>query len=274
MNLSKLKELALEKLDGIENKEYEVNLFLQDIFNLTLNQIHFNPDLQIEEKIDIFFEALDRRAKGEPYNYILNYKEFYGREFYVDNRVLIPRPETEIMVEECIKRNINKTINNYLDLCTGSGCIGITLKKELDILNATFSDISIDALDVCKINSIKHNIDANMINSDLFNRIEGKFDLITINPPYVPELRKEYLDAGVRDYEPNLALFSGENGLDIIRRIFDEIEFYITDNASIYMEFDETQASQIIKMIDTNKFNYKIFKDYNNMDRFIVIERR
>ena len=275
MKLFELKKHVLEKLNIEFNKEYEVNLILQDVARLSLNDIHFNRNIDLDDiTVNRVFEFIDRRNVGEPYNYILNYKEFFNRIFYIDNRVLIPRPETEILVEECIKRNKNKKINRYLDMCTGSGCIGITLSKELDISDTILSDISKEALQVCDINCKKYNVNANIIESDLFDNIDGKFDLITINPPYVPLLRKDSLDETVVKFEPNIALFSGDDGMDIISKIIGKLDRFMSDESSVYIEFDETHAELIKKLIDDSKFNYKIFKDYSDMDRFIIIERR
>ena len=275
MKVNEVKEIALKYLKNINNNEFEANLFIRDFFGLSLTDIHFNKEIECsQEEIDQFIELLNMRASGCPYNYIFKYKEFYNRRFYVDERVLIPRPETELLVEECINYYKRKTIDRYLDLCTGSGCIGISLASELNIKSVTLADISKDSLEVAKKNADIYNIDADFIESDLFSNIVGEFDLITINPPYVPLNRKRILDKTVIDYEPNLALFADNDGLSIIKKFIQEYDKYLTDDGLVLMEFDESQGDAISKLLEEKKVNFKIYKDYSNMDRFVVMGGR
>lgn len=272
MKVNEVRKLALKYLKNINNNEFEVNLFIRDFFGLSLTDICFNKEIECsQEEIDKFIGLLNMRDSGCPYNYIFKYKKFYNRRFYVDERVLIPRPETELLVEECINYYKGKTIDRYLDLCTGSGCIGISLASELDIKSVTLADISKDSLEVAKKNAYIYNIDAYFIESDLFSKIVGEFDLITINPPYVPLNRKRILDKTVIDYEPNLALFADNDGLSIIKKFIQEYDKYLTDDGLVLMEFDESQGDAISKLLEEKKVNFKIYKDYSNMDRFVVM---
>ena len=271
MKLKDIKKIALNRLKDIYNNDFEVNLFIRDFFAVSLTDIHFNKDIDCtEEEINKFISLLNLRACGCPYNYIFKYKEFYNRRFYVDERVLIPRPETELLVEECINYYKGKTIDRYLDLCTGSGCIGISLASELDIKSVTLADISKDSLEVAKKNADIYNIDADFIESDLFSNIVGEFDLITINPPYVPLKRKSILDKTVIDYEPNLALFAENDGLSVIKLFINEFDKHLKNDGLVFMEFDESQGCAISELLDEKNINFKIYKDYSDMDRFVV----
>ena len=266
MKIKELKSIGVEKLSEIENKFYEVNLFLCDILNLNIKDILLDQDKEVSiVDENRFLEAISRRAKGEPYAYIMNYKEFYANRFYVDNRVLIPRPESEFIVEYAVNNYKNKNIK-YLDMCTGSGAIGISIAKALNI-KADLSDISSDALEVARENANYNDVKVNIIKSDLFCNIEDKYDLITINPPYIPSTRKNSLQIEI-DYEPEIALFAGEDGLDIIKKIINNYESYLLPSGKIIMEIEESQSEVIKKTV-----NCEIIKDLNDLDRFVIINK-
>ncbi len=220
------------------------------------NQIAF-PDKQLsEEELRLFTNLVARRIQKEPVAYLINEKGFWKYDFFVDKRVLIPRPETELLVEnsiEFILQNIEyfreqKTIS-ILDLGCGSGCIGLSVIKDLidnklnqDIkINLTLIDKSSDALDVAKINIEKlglnidiRNLEINPINSDWFSNISGTFDLILSNPPYIQENDSRVYDGGV--FEPKEALYSKEFGLKDIKIILDNYKKYINLNYLVLIE--------------------------------------
>jgi release factor glutamine methyltransferase len=172
-----------------------------------------------EERIDAApVEALvQRRMDGEPLQYIRGKADFFGREFFVDDRVLIPRPETELLVEAAIARAPNGA--RVLDVGSGSGCIAITIERERQDVEVTSIDISIAALAVAKRNARSHQSNVRFAASDAFEAIRGEFDLIVANPPYIPRRDYEQLDPEVRDNEPQLALTPGPRGTEIIERI-------------------------------------------------------
>jgi release factor glutamine methyltransferase len=173
-----------------------------------------------EERIDPApVEALvQRRIDGEPLQYIRGKAEFFGREFFVDDRVLIPRPETELLVEAAIARAANGA--RVLDVGSGSGCIAITIDRERRDLDVTSIDVSIGALAVAKRNARKYQSNVLFAASDAFDAIRGEFDLIVANPPYIPRADYEQLAIEVRDHEPRIALTPGPRGTEMIERIF------------------------------------------------------
>jgi len=172
-----------------------------------------------EERIDPApIEALvQRRIDGEPLQYIRGKAEFFGREFFVDDRVLIPRPETELLVEAAIARAPKAA--RVLDVGSGSGCIAITLERERQDLDVTSVDVSVAALAVAKRNARTNKSNVRFAASDAFDAIRGEFDLIVANPPYIPRADYENLDTEVRDHEPQLALTPGPRGTEMIERI-------------------------------------------------------
>jgi release factor glutamine methyltransferase len=172
-----------------------------------------------EERIDpARIEALvQRRIDGEPLQYIRGKAEFFGREFFVDDRVLIPRPETELLVEAAIARAARGA--RVLDVGSGSGCIAITIERERQDLDVTSIDVSVAALAVAKRNAHTHESNVRFAASDAFDAICGEFDLIVANPPYIPRADYEQLETQIRDHEPQLALTPGPRGTEMIERI-------------------------------------------------------
>jgi release factor glutamine methyltransferase len=172
-----------------------------------------------EERIDPApIDALvQRRMNGEPLQYIRRRAEFFGREFFVDDRVLIPRPETELLVEAAMARAPGGA--HVLDVGSGSGCIAITLERERQDLEVTTIDVSIGALAVATRNARAHDSSVRFAASDAFDAIRGEFDLIVANPPYIPRADYEQLDTEVRNHEPRIALTPGSRGTEMIERI-------------------------------------------------------
>jgi release factor glutamine methyltransferase len=172
-----------------------------------------------EERIDP--EAVEalvrRRIVGEPLQYVRQRAEFFGREFFVDDRVLIPRPETELLVEAAIARAEKGA--RVLDVGSGSGCIAITIERERQDLEVTSIDVSVGALAVAKRNAQTHESNVRYAASDAFEAIRGEFDLIVANPPYIPSADYEQLETQVRDHEPQIALTPGPRGTEVIERI-------------------------------------------------------
>ncbi len=203
-----------------------------------------------DDTADAFRKLIKRRIDGYPVSYIRGVKEFFGRDFYVDERVLVPRPETEIMVERVIeiaadlKANRNGETVRILDLCTGSGCIAVTLKKEIPYAEITASDISAEALETARKNSRHLYASISFIQSDLFENIRGKYDIIVTNPPYVEAEVCDEMQAQNWP-EPRLALDGGTDGLDIIRIIVESSMDYLTDNSYLLIEAGWKHSEEI-----------------------------
>lgn len=215
---------------------------------------------------------LKKIEKDYPIQYIIGYVNFYGLKINVNKNTLIPRFETEYLVEKTLKYIKDLNFNNpkILDLCTGSGAIGLTLKKELPSSNITITDISRKALKVSKKNKKELNLDVKIIKSDLFNKINDKYDIIISNPPYV--MTQEVLPTNVLK-EPKLALYSGEKGLNHIERIFKEINNHINNKYLIAIEINEKSQKDLTKLIKKyfNNINYYFEKDLNNKTRYLFI---
>lgn len=240
-----------------------------------------NSDLEYLKKYikennlnDEYYQKTKQQLEaGQPIQYIVGNVNFYGNIINVNKSVLIPRFETELLVDKSIKK-IKKIFNNnkveILDLGTGSGCIAITLKKELNA-NISALDISKEALEVAKTNAINNNVDITFINEDMTTYKEKKYDIIISNPPYI-KYDEEIMDI-VKDNEPHLALYAKDNGLYFYKKIINNIPYITKDKYLVCFEIGYTQATDIVKYAQNHlkNINITIEKDYSNKDRFIFI---
>lgn len=219
-------------------------------------------------------ENIERLKAGEPVQYIVGTVDFYGYEFTVNPSVLIPRFETEELVNRTINYSKGLGIVNpkILDIGTGSGCIAITLSKELDNACVTAVDISKEALEVANNNALKLNADIKFIESDLFSNINEKYNIIISNPPYIDY--DEKIDEVVRNNEPHLALFADNNGTYFYEEILKQVKDYILKPAIISFEIGERQGQKVCDLANRYFPNSKIRleKDLQAKDRFIFIE--
>lgn len=218
-------------------------------------------------------QTISLLEKSYPVQYIIGYVDFYGLKINVNEFTLIPRYETEYLIELTIKeiQQMNLTNLNILDLCTGSGAIGLTLKSLLPSSNVTLSDISKEALIIANKNKTELNLNVNIIESDLFKNITGKFDVIISNPPYV--MTNETLPKDVL-YEPHLALYSGPTGIDHIEEIFKNIKSHLNNKYLIALEINEkseTDITNLIKAYFEKNINYKFMKDLAGKTRYLFI---
>lgn len=217
--------------------------------------------------------AIKELESGIPVQYIVGNVDFYGYTFKVNKNTLIPRFETELLVEKTIKY-INKYFNNeikILDIGTGSGCIAITLNKLLDNSRVTAVDISKNALDVARENSKINNTDVNFIESDVFSDINDKYDVIISNPPYI-SYDEDIMDV-VYNNEPHMALYADDNGLYFYDKILMECRKYLNDRFFIAFEIGYKQGNDIINIINKyfDNVNISLEKDYSGRDRFIFV---
>ncbi len=216
-------------------------------------------------KIDEIERLKQKRLSGEPLCYVLGNCDFYGFELNVDKNVLIPRPETEELVENAIREISEK--DSVLDLCAGSGAIALVVKKKTNAL-VTASDISVAALEVAKSNFKKFNADIKTLISDLYEGIEEKFDVIISNPPYIKTQDIDGLDEVVKNFEPRLALDGGVDGLDFYRRIARGAKARLNDGGRVFLEVGDGQAEDVAKMFD-GEFETAIIKDICGKDRIV-----
>lgn len=237
-----------------------------------MKEIEYLKKYLPKNKLD---EGISLLNKGIPVQYIVGNVEFYNSIINVDNRVLIPRFETELLVDKLIKyckNYFNKEIE-ILDMCTGSGCIAIALKKELNC-NVDAVDISNDALTLAKDNAITNNVKINYILSDLFTNVDKKYDVIISNPPYISYTEK--IEDIVKNNEPSISLYAKDNGLYFYKEILSNIKNYLNNKYIIAFEIGSTQSNDIKKIINKYLTNVEVIieKDYNNRNRFIFIFKK
>ena len=214
----------------------------------------------------------DERLTGRPLWYIIGDTDFCGYKIKVDERVLIPRPETEELAMLVV--GVAEEGQSVLDLCTGSGAIAIATYKELEKYNRkvkmTATDISAEALALAKENAEANEADILFIQSDLFSRIRGRFDIIVSNPPYIPSAEIDTLQREVQAYEPRLALDGGADGLDFYRKIAQESGKYLNRGGMIILEVGQGEAQEVVKLFKSASYSM-IIKDFNGIDRFVKI---
>lgn len=283
MNIKELIEYGKNTLikNNIEEANLKARMLAKYILNINATDIICNEDKQVSQKDkDRYYLALIELVQGMPIQYITNNQEFMKLNFYVDENVLIPRPDTEILVEEIMKlTNSIKDKIDILDICTGSGCIGTSLAKYLDNVNSIFmSDISENALNIAKRNyeeNIKDkDIKVKFIKSDMFDNIENKYDIIVSNPPYIETKVIEELSKQVRN-EPYIALDGGKDGLIFYKILIEESYKYLKNNGYLCLEIGYDQKEKVINLIKQNG-NYKneiCIKDLSGNDRVIIAQK-
>lgn len=236
---------------------------------------HYEDIIEID-KVNRYKELLNKVVEGIPVQYITNRQEFMGLEFYVDENVLIPQPDTEILVEEVIEKYKDRECK-ILDLCTGSGAIGIALAKYIEGSEVFASDISCKALQIAKLNAERNLVHRkmNFIESNMFENFAKfkaeKFDIIVSNPPYIKSDVINQLDIQVKN-EPHLALDGGVDGLEFYRLIADDANLYLKDNGMLFLEIGYDQRDSVIKLLKKNNFYSDIYskKDLGGNDRIVV----
>ncbi len=262
----------------IPNPRLDAELILSDVLNLERIKLYSNFDKKLSEpQKDIYREKIKARGEFKPVSYIIGFKNFYKSVFSVNESVLIPRPETEELVE-WVSKEISPDLNlEVLDLCTGSGCIGISLKKDFPNINILLSDISKDALVVASENAKKILPDEKItiIESDLFDSFssEHQFDLIISNPPYIPDAEKNTIMPDVLNFEPHLALFLTEP-THFYKRLLSGVMNHLKEGGSFYMETHSDWANIVSQMSTELGFKTSLIKkDLSNKERFVKITK-
>ncbi|MBS4175408.1 peptide chain release factor N(5)-glutamine methyltransferase [Bacillus sp. FJAT-49736] len=254
-------------------------LLLCSFLNTTRSHLYASMRDELPEEIWLPFEqAVKDHATGVPIQHIIGYEEFYGRKFQVNEQVLIPRPETEELVLGTIQRikehfGLQPDIK-LADIGTGSGAIAITMKLECPFLSVTATDISSAALQVAIGNAKLNHAEVNFKRGDLLQPIfesNEKVDIVLSNPPYIPNRDKDFLSTVVKDHEPHLALFGGEEGLDYYIRFMEELPFVITNRALIGFEIGAGQGEKVATLLrETFKDScIEIVNDINGKDRMV-----
>ena len=262
--LEELKVLFAEK--GIDESDAEWLVSVKT--GVARSELANCDAVLVPSKVREMDAVAGERMGGRPLWYILGDTEFYGYKIKVDERVLIPRPETELLAELAIKTVEDG--NKVLDLCTGSGCIAIAVRREVKDkeITVTAADISAEALELAKENAKANLAEIKFIESDLFEKVRGKFNLIVCNPPYIKSEDLAGLQSEVKDHEPVPALDGGKDGLDFYRRLAAEAPKHLVRGGTLLMECGAGQAQEIVKLF--KKFDYTmISRDYNDVERFV-----
>ena len=232
-----------------------------------------------KENENKYFSLIEKHIKEDvPLSHLVGFEYFYDRKYKVTKDVLSPRMETEELIYKVIEYVKASSKNNFkiLDLCTGSGIIAITLKKELSqfSIDVVASDISEEAIKVAKENAQFHDATIKFIQSDIFNNIADKFDIIVSNPPYIDRKDEVTMQDNVLKYDPHLALFAEEEGMYFYRKIIEQANDYLNENGVIFFEIGYDQKDKIIKLADLNGYSAEVYKDINGRDRMAFLVRK
>lgn len=246
------------------------------VLKLSREDLFLFPDGEVskteENQID---ELLLQKASGMPLAYILGYVDFYGCRLSVNPSVLIPRVETELLLDFTLKEVEGRSLRSALDLCSGSGALGIALKKARPELDVYLVDISEKALDTARSNAKQNGVDVVCLRKDLYEGLEGipKLDLVLCNPPYISESEWEGLETSVKDFEPKIALSSGKTGLEIFENLSYSLPQYLNPGALVVFEIGAFQKEDIIKIFSKKPWKFICCKkDLASLDRCIFLE--
>ena len=262
------------KFYKFNSAKLDAELILSKILGLSREKILLNLNDKINDKVfENFNYYLKLRKQNRPIAHILGFKDFWKYKFKVDKNVLIPRPETELIIEQALK-NLPKLSNkNILDIGTGSGCIIISIIKERENCKATAIDKSLKALKVAKLNAEMHHVlkKIKFLNIDVDKYFANKYDLIVSNPPYIKDSEILSLDKDVKLNEPKLALSGGKSGLNKVFKVIKKSQELLKTNGKLILEIGDKQSKEVKKYLIKNNFNQiQVFKDLSKKDRCIV----
>ena len=266
MNIIEMRSVYREKLDlSIDECDFIYKIILKELCDVDPIKIALHPTFNLSPKSkDTLLESINMIIEDYPIDYLINKKNFYGIDFYIDENVLIPRPETEELVDWLINDNIDiKDQKNVIDLCSGSGCIGISLDINNKYLNVTLSDVSTNALKVCEINKKNLNSNVKIIQLDLnsISKSDKEYDIIISNPPYISLDESDQIGKNVK-YEPDIALFTPKNKpLHFYEKILKFASKNLSKNGVIYLEINPNFISEFNQLLTNYTINHINFKD-------------
>lgn len=278
----KINEIFLKYKNILKERNFEtysldVEVLLMNITGFSKTQLYTNTEYLLSlEEFKKFQNFFDRRLKKEPIAYIIGMCEFMGLDFLLNNHTLIPRSDTEILVEKAIQIINEKNFQSGLDIGTGSGAIAISILKYCPNIQMTATDINKNAIFKAKENAEKNKVlnRISFIESDLFQNVTSKFDIIISNPPYIKTNIINQLDDNVKNYEPKIALDGGEDGIIFYKKITSKANQYLKDNGFIMYEIGFDQAEDVTQILIENNFtNIEVLKDLAGLDRVIIGEK-
>ncbi|MDA7457604.1 peptide chain release factor N(5)-glutamine methyltransferase [Candidatus Pelagibacter ubique] len=270
-----LKEgISILQKNKIANPQLDSEILLSNSIKRDKKHIILNPkEVLNSEQLGKFKSLIERRKKGEPIAYLINKKEFWKDEFFVNKDVLIPRPDSELIIEQVLKINSKDNQLQILDIGTGSGCILLSILKERSNFYGTGIDISKKSINVSKFNAKQLHLTnrVKFFHSSVDNFNNGKYDIIVSNPPYIEQLSLKYLEKDVVNFEPKLALSGGFDGFSKIRKVINKASILIKKNGKFILEIGFNQKNKVIKILKEEGFYVnKAIKDYGNNDRCII----
>ena len=276
MNIENILNEGIDILqkNKIANPQLDSEILLSNSIKRDKKHIILNPkEVLNSEQLGKFKSLIERRKKGEPVAYLINKKEFWKDEFFVNKDVLIPRPDSELIIEQVLKIYSKDVQLQVLDIGTGSGCILLSILKERSNFYGTGIDISKKSINVSKFNAKQLNLNnrVKFFHSSVDNFNNGKYDMIVSNPPYIEQLSLKYLEKDVVNFEPKLALSGGFDGFSKIRKVINKASILIKKNGKFILEIGFNQKNKVIKILKEEGFYVnKAIKDYGNNDRCII----
>jgi release factor glutamine methyltransferase len=266
--------ISILQKNKIANPQLDSEILLSNSIKRDKKHIILNPkEVLNSEQLGKFKSLIERRKKGEPIAYLINKKEFWKDEFFVNKDVLIPRPDSELIIEQVLKIYSKDDQLQILDIGTGSGCILLSILKERSNFYGTGIDISKKSINVSKFNAKQLNLTnrVKFFHSSVDNFNNGKYDIIVSNPPYIEQLSLKYLEKDVVNFEPKLALSGGFDGFSKIRKVINKTNNLIKKNGKFILEIGFNQKNKVIKILKEEGFYVnKAIKDYGNNDRCII----
>ena len=262
------------KSNNINSFQLDSEILLSEIIQKDRKFLILNHDKELKKKtLENFNDLISQRSKGKPIAYLTKKKSFWKDIFEITSDVLIPRPDTEVIIEEVLNLTKNKNNLMILDIGVGSGCILLSLLREKKNFTGVGIDISKKCIDLCRKNSLKLGLNkkVKLFNSDVDNFNYGKYDLIVSNPPYIKSFDLKYLDKDVVDFEPITALDGGTNGLSNILKVINKSSELIKINGKLILEIGFGQKNDVKRILVNRGFYInKIVKDFSNNDRCII----
>ena len=274
MKLAQLFSDFEEELIRQGEEAESLSFVYRSLKNLSFTDFVFALQQEVTEEEEVFVKGIFQQlAAHKPAQYIIGNADFYGMQLKVDERVLIPRPETEELVELILAENPETNLS-VLDIGTGSGAIALALAKNRPDWTITASDISQDALDLARENAEIQNLNIFLKKSDCFSEISSKYDIIVSNPPYISRRDESEVGLNVLHSEPHLALFADEDGLAIYRRIAEDSKDYLNDGGKIYLEIGYKQGQSVPALFKENfpEKRVRTLKDQFGQDRMVVVD--
>jgi len=266
--------ISILQKNKIANPQLDSEILLCSSIKKDKKYIILNSKKNLDSKeSEIFYGLINRRMKGEPIAYLINKKEFWSDEFFVNKDVLIPRPDTELIIEQVLKMYSKKSQAQVLDIGTGCGCILLSIIRERPNFYGTGIDASKESINVSKFNAKQLNLAERVkfFHSSVDNFIFGKYDLVVSNPPYIELSNLKYLEKDIVNFEPKLALNGGCDGFSKIRKVIDKANILIKKKGKFILEIGFNQRKKVKNLLEKKGYYInKVIKDYGNNDRCII----